>query len=272
MNKLMLAAGLALIAGSGLAQAREIAGGNGLGYVAKLVFDKKDTQPKRPPLVLKTGDPITPRGQEDYPVKVPATKSTAWSDPSSNPDRKTADIDAGYGRGPHSKWFLIDLNLLQKQGLKSVWVRVAVKRHNDGTGVETDADGNALPSDDDLIPALTVWRGYQDTGDGSLYGWYPNRFQKSQKTWWGVKLTPFTTPESPGYATAFELPDNALATVLGTVKLKANAPNFLTVAVGGDARDVTQRHDVNFQLEVDVKAKPPTPSTPPPPAPPVPAP
>lgn len=153
-----------------------------------------------------------------------------------------------YGSANGSKWTVVDLNGLQKAGLKSVWVTVTAKRYDDQDGTATD---------DDLIPALTVFRGRQDVG---VHGfWYPNQFQESPD-FWAWKLSPFHTTTaksdtSGGWATAHGADDSSSASVSGQVPLKPGNQNYLTVALGGDARDGSSGHDVNFELTVTVRFK-----------------
>jgi len=145
-----------------------------------------------------------------------------------------------YGSSGGSKWAIIDLNALQKVGLKQVAVHLAVNR-----------------VDDDFVPALTVFRGRQDVG---VHGfWYPNQFQDSPE-FWAWKLTPFhTTPSESdptgGWATAHGADPANGATVDGVYALRADEQNYLTVAVGGDDRD-SAAHDVKFKLSVTLSAQP----------------
>jgi len=159
-----------------------------------------------------------------------------------------SDSDSCYGSAFGSKWTVVDLNGLQRAGLKSVWMTVTAKRYD-------DQDGTA--ADDDLIPALTVFRGRQDVG---VHGfWYPNQFQESPE-FWAWKLSPFHTTmaksdTSGGWATGHDADDASTASVNGQVPLKPGNQNYLTVAVGGDARDGSSGHDVNFELTVTVTMK-----------------
>jgi hypothetical protein len=258
--------GAALACLSGAAEAADVYGGSGIGFsnnpsqfVANIVFNKTDVKNGASPVVIKTGDDVTPARQKGLgtTITIPATKSMAWCDPVSNPDiPSNTDINTCYGWGMFSKWVVLDLNALQKAGLTSVWVSVTAKRYDDGVATEVDATGKTLPSDDDLVPALTVYQGRQDAGIHNH--WYPNKFQKNP--FWAWKLTPFAggTTKSNGWATAYMASgslDNA--NVTGRLKLKPGGQNYLTVAVGGDARhaDTKLKHDVNFELNVRISKK-----------------
>lgn len=260
--------GAALACLSGAAGAADVYGGSGIGFsnnpsqfVANIVFNKTDVKNGASPVVIKTGDDVTPAQQKGLgtTITIPPTKSMAWCDPVSNPDiPSNTDINTCYGWGMFSKWVVLDLNALQKAGLTSVWVSVTAKRYDDGVATEADATGKTLPSDDDLVPALTVYQGRQDVGIHNH--WYPNKFQKNP--FWAWKLTPFTggTTQSNGWATAYGPGSQDSANVTGRLKLKPGGQNYLTVAVGGDARhaDAKLKHDVNFQLGVQVSRKSPS--------------
>jgi hypothetical protein len=266
----LLAALLASL--SGAASAVEVYGGTGIGFtnsdsqwVANFVFSKQDAK-SGASASIKTGDDVTPAAQKGNgtTITVPRTKSMAWCDPSSNPDNPSnTDFDQCYGWGMHSKWVVVDLNDLQKRGMTNVWVSVTAKRASDGTTDEYAADGTTpLPSDDDLVPALTVFQGRQDVG--AHLHWYPNKFQK--QTFWAWKLTPFAggKTESNGWATGYFSGGNLdSANVTGKVKLKPGGQNYLSIAVGGDARhgDTKDKHDVNFELVVSVSKKKPSSAT-----------
>lgn len=153
-----------------------------------------------------------------------------------------------YGSSYGSKWTLVDLNGLQKAGMRSVWVTVTLSRYDDQDGTSTD---------DDLIPGLTVFRGRQDVGAHGF--WYPNQFQESPE-FWAWKLSPFHTTTaksdtSGGWATAFGATDPGAVSVSGLVPLKPGNQNYLTIAVGGDARDGSSAHDVNFELSVTARLR-----------------
>jgi hypothetical protein len=255
---------------SGAAGAADIFGGNGIGFsnntvnpgtgayspgpwVANIVFNKQDLRAGAA-AVIKTGDDITPAAQAEaaknggISLIVPPTKSMAWCDPASNPDNPgNTDISQCYGWAMHSKWVVLDFNALQKAGLTNVYVSITAKRYNDNDAVATD---------DDLVPALTVFQGRQDQG-ASLH-WYPNKFQK--QPFWAWKLTPFAggATKSNGWATGYMAGGSMdSANVTGRLKLKPGGQNYLTVAVGGDARDPSAKHDANFELDVALSKKAP---------------
>ena len=158
-----------------------------------------------------------------------------------------------YGSAVASKWAVIDLNGLRKAGARDVWVTITASRHDDGVAAETGSDGQDLPGDDDLVPALTVFHGRQDVGAHGY--WYPNRFQASPE-FWAWKLKPFHTGPgaSGGWASASGSGSSSVS-VSGKYLLKAGNLNYLTVAVGGDGG--TADHDVNFALTVAVSRRPP---------------
>ena len=252
MNKTLVIAGVifSVISGQVNAFNGTVTGGQGLGpeYLAYIVPDKKDTRKDQPALVLKTGDVL---GETTTPL--PTTKSMGWSDPAADPNKTNQAV----GWTHNSRWVLIDLNKLRKQGMSAAWVKITLSRLDDGV-IET-------PSNDDLIPGVTVFKGYQNVGTAKA--WYPNTFQAvPNQEFWGKKLqltTPFSSPSSPGYATAYGAADETLATVLGQVKLKNDNNNYLSVAVGGNANHASpsDKHDVNFKLEIEVKARKPAASS-----------
>ncbi|MGZ8243743.1 hypothetical protein [Methylomagnum sp.] len=255
-NYITAVLGLAALFGlSGLAHGFEVAGG-GVPYVAKITPDKADMKSGAAPLVLKTGDALG-TGDANHPANtVPFVKSMGWKDNAANPkDDASTDVNLGYGWTHNSKWFLIDLNKLYDQGIRKAYVMVTLKQLNDGAASETDSTGKVLPSDDDLIPGLTVFKGYQD--HGTALGWYPNQYQ-TKVPFWANKLTPFTEGSPAGFATANGTTAQEV-TLYGQVKLQKGRNNYLSVALGGDARHATAslKHDVNFQFEVEVlKSKP----------------
>lgn len=253
---------------SGAAGAADVFGGTGIGFsnvagqwVINVVFDKTDLLATSP-VSVHSGQDLTPTLQKGNGVtlSVPLTKSMAWCDPSSNPANPTnTDFEQCYGWAMHSKWAVLDFNKLQQAGLKKVWVSVTVKRYDDGVAVETDSAGKTLPGDDDLVPGLTVFSGRQDMG--AHLHWYPNKFQ-TEPAFWAWKLTPFAggKTQSDGWATANGPGEQNSAHVMGLVTLKPGGENFLSVAIGGDARHATaaEKHDVNFQLDVQVSRKMPS--------------
>lgn len=256
------------------AGAAEIYGGNGIGFsnntvnpgtgasptgpwVANIVFSKLDAK-KGTSATLKTGDNITHPDQAADAAKnsltqiVPTLKSMSWCD---TDNVKTLMADAGgvdaskcYGWSMHSRWVVLDLNALQKGGMGNVWVSITAKRYDNGDGVATE---------DDLVPALSVFEGRQDAG--IHLHWYPSQLQTSPK-FWAWKLAPFNSKasQSNGWATAY-LAQGSLdsANVTGKFKLRPGGQNYLSVAVGGDAKDPDNKHDVNFLLEVAVSKKKP---------------
>jgi hypothetical protein len=193
---------------------------------------------------------LVPKGSMDgFPQSLTITNAAADS----------VSTGGCFGSALGSKWAVIDLNGLQKAGLRSVWIAVTASRYDDGIAEETDNQGHLQPGDDDLIPALTVFRGRQDVG---VHGyWYPNQFQPNPK-FWAWKLSPFysgtaSNDTTGGWATANGSASNHSASISGKYLLKPGNQNYLTVAVGGDGRDGPAAHDVNFELAVRVSRKPP---------------
>lgn len=251
---------LAVACLSGTATAADIYGGTGLGFsnnagqwVANMVFNKKDLKVGTE-AVIRTGDDLTPASQKGFGTTliVPPTKSMAWCDPVSNPDLPgNTDINQCYGWAMFSKWAVLDFNALQKAGIRKFWVSITARRYNDGIAEERDASGKLLAGDDDLIPGLTVFKGRQDVG--AHLHWYPNKFQKMP--FWAWKLTPFAggNTKSNGWSTGYMAAGSLdAATVAGQVVLKPGGQNYLSVAIGGDARHeaASSKHDVNFELSV----------------------
>lgn len=226
----------ALITLADPAGAAEILGGSGIGFddspipwVSTIVFDKKDAKAGAAAFLVQTGDDVTPPSQQGSSTKiwVPYLAATSWCDSYANPlVPNNRDFNLCYGNGWESNWYVLDLNALQKSGLKGVWVSVTAKRVSDGT--ETSVD-------DLLIPALTVWQGKQT--EGSNLQWFPQSFQSTPK-FWANQLNPFTggNTQSTGWATAYGTAAQDQTEVTGWVKLQPGGRNFLTVAVGGDAR------------------------------------
>lgn len=300
MKKLHYAVLAGLVLGTGAAQAEELStvpgiyGGLGANYVSKLVpsvQSGKGTSATIGVLSLKTDDTIlSPTKDPAETVTIARTKSMGWNDPAVNPKSTSAnpitDPALGYGWGHSTAWHLIDLNQLYAQGQRYLHVSVTVERYEDGVAQEpkldsagkptTDASGNTVfePSDDDLIPGLTVWQGNQDSG--KHMHWFPNRYQNwdetgaqipGEKVFWANKLSPTSGEEgSAGWATAYGTAAQDSASVHVLVKLDKNpAKNFLTVALGGDGRhvfppgnakqgqvDSSKKHDVNYKLTVEV--------------------
>lgn len=260
----------------------------GIEYKARLVIDKAAAlKGDGVSISLATGDQLNDTGaNNDEKIVVAATKSMGWNDTATNPDvpacsstvttgcLNITDIAQGFGWGHNSHWYLVDLTALKGQ---TVHVHVMVERYDDGNHNETNAAGVALPSDDDLIPGLTVWKGYQNVGT-SLH-WFPNKHQSSTKPFWAdaqlstAKTGKLSNPVWPlsktassqllgvnsaavGYDTAYGQTDTSAAMVEGVVKLDAKDmnSNYLTIALGGDARHnaATLKHDVNYKLTVEV--------------------
>jgi hypothetical protein len=218
--------------------AAEITPNFGIGYTARLVFHKLDTKKDAPPLTLHSGQSLNSPGGET--TVIPMTKSMAWCDPAVTPV-SDAVPDTCYGWAMYAKWFLIDLSNLKNQGLDSVIVTIDAKRYA-GPKVENN----------DLVPAVTVWRGYQNLGP--YLHWFPSQLQATPE-WWGWQLAPFTNKTNPGFLSAKGVGNEDIASVSGKFKLKGKKRDFLTVVVGGDAKhnDPAQKHDVHFELVVDVK-------------------
>lgn len=281
-NRIIAASiGATLVGLSGVAGAAEIYAGNGIGFsnnavnaatgvsptgpwVANIIFSKQDAK-SGGTVMMKTGDPIThPRQLADATKNgnlqvVPTLKSMSWCDTDAVVKLMSATPESGkcYGWSMHNRWVVLDFNALQKAGMTNVWVSITAKKHDDGTAQETDSTGKALPSDDDLVPALTVFQGRQD--EGIHLHWFPSQFQ-SMDDFWAYKLTPFMAGsgknKTPGWATAYmEAGSLDSANVTGQLKLKPGGQNYLTVSIGGDAKAPTSKHDVNFALEVKLSRK-----------------
>jgi hypothetical protein len=155
---------------------------------------------------------------------------------------------------------LVDLS---KLSAGKYYVSVKLERYDDGQAVEvtpataTTAE-QTLPSDDDLVPAITVFNGYQNRGLSGA--WFPNQFQQTTTPFWAEMLKPENVlvganTQKAGFDTAFGSPDADRAQVSGVIKLDsagklAKTNRYLTVAIGGDDR--TTKHDVNYQLTVKV--------------------
>lgn len=239
MKKIATALLMGMICAANPASAVEIEPSYGIAYAAKLVFNKGDTKTDVPALSIHSGQSIT-NPSTAASGTIPLTKSMAWCDDATNPPAGSIP-DTCYGWGMHSKWFLIDLSALKAQGLSKVSVSIDVKRY---IGAE--------PAKSDMIPALTVWRGNQNLGP--LLHWYPSQFQATPP-WWGWLLSPWTDKTNPGYMSAYGVGAQTVANVNGEFKLKGGSQDYLTVAVGGDAKhtDPSLKHEVYFELVVDVK-------------------
>lgn len=252
----------------------KISGGIGINYMGKFIFDNKMTKFNMAKGLFGTELSIInqtngfPGFDDDSNAKeaisIPPLRSMSWNNPQSNPDGivKT-DAANGFGSGAHSQWYLVDLSKLPSG---KYYVSIKLERYNDGQAVEvtpataTTAE-QTLPSDDDLVPALTVFNGYQNRGiSGS---WYPNQFQETQTPFWAEMLKPEklllgSNTKQAGYDTAFGSADADTAHVSGAIRLDpagkvAKTNRYLTVAIGGDDRNNPQnKHDVNYKLTVKV--------------------
>jgi hypothetical protein len=275
--------------------AGKISGGLGVNYVGKFIFDKSMIVFDAPKgkfgtelSVINAPDGFPGFGGDSTPSEVIAiipAKSMGWNDPASNPEVKgSTDIAKdGFGWGHNSRWYLVDLSQL---AAGNYYVSVKAERYDDGQVNEVlpavlevkevkDANGiittkgvvgvpeKTLPEDDDLVPALTVWDGYQNRG--SHLHWFPNKNQKTTTPFWAEMLKPETTlvginTASKGFDTAFGAADTGFAQVSGVIKLDATGKmaknnRYLTIALGGDDRNPANKHDVNYKLTVKVHVK-----------------
>lgn len=243
---------LSLLALMPSARAFEIVANPGLAendaspLLASIQFIKFDLTSSMP-VKIKTGDDLDPDSATT--VTVPQVGSMAWCDPGANPlDTANTDITQCYGSATDTKFVVLDFNKAQKKGAKAAYLRLTLKAH-------TDADNQ---NDDDLVPALTVFRGRLDPSE--ISAWYPNKFQTDPAQWpW--QFTAFTgkpTNNSPGWSTAFSAQGSSNKTVLvGKFPLKRGGQNYLTLAIGGDARhgNLADKHPVNFELSVEADSK-----------------
>ncbi len=235
-----------------------VSGETGIVSVANITFDKNDLKSNAPEISIHTGTNFTPTQQNIPYAKysfVPRTKSDAWCDPAANPsDLKNTSYDQCYGNAYDARWVVLDFNKLKKQGYGNIAVEITARRY---------FIGDANDASNDLVPALAVFQGLQNQGGWGH--WFPNQFQGSPQ-FWAWKLTPFTggTTNSSGWATAYTPTGGQdKITVDGVLKLKGGGNNYLSVAVGGDARKPGNIHDVNFELVVKVtKYKKPAPAAP----------
>lgn len=306
MKKNYLAGVVALLCAPVLAYAADpvVTPGKGAEYIAKITFDKDTLKNGGAEKVIKTGDVLV---EPHTSTTVAAVKSMGWNDNAVNPKACSATVTSGcitaltaadlsdkaYGWSHNSHWYLVDLTALKG---KTAHIHIKLERMDDGTATETgskttttspvtNADGSKttttttttinLPSDDDLIPGLTVFKGAQLAG--TKIHWYPNRHQGSlsdDKTvtipFWGSNLQKPTWRKTAktnyelkgensgalGYDTANGAGDQNVAEVSGEIKLDASnmANNYLTIALAGDARHASSadKHDVNYQLTVAV--------------------
>lgn len=272
-----------------------ISGGLGVNYVGRFTFDnamaKVDLakgQMGTELSIINAPDGFSGFSGDSTPgeaIAITPTKSMGWNDTASNPDVQGAtDIEKdGFGWGHNSRWYLVDLS---KLSAGNYYVSIKAERYDDGQANEMtpevlavpavlDATGKVmkpevlavpakpLPSDDDLIPALTVWDGYQNRG--SHLHWFPNKFQKTTTPFWAEMLKPEanlvgTNTAKNGFDTAFEAANDDIAQVSGVIRLNrrgimAKNNRYLTIALGGDDRSPASKHDVNYKLTVKVYKK-----------------
>lgn len=247
-----------------------ISGGVGINYVGKFMFNNKMTKFDMTKGLFGTNLIVInqPNGFAGFAgdkhateaITIPPLRSMSWNNTQSNPDETTTDLAKGFGSGLHSQWYLVDLS---KLSAGKYYVSIKLERFDDGQAVEiapataTTAE-QTLPSDDDLVPAITVFDGYQNRGiSGS---WFPNQFQNTTTPFWAEMLKPEsallgTNSAKAGFDTAFGAAENDRAQVSGVIKLDsagkvAKTNRYLTIAIGGDDR--TTKHDVNYQLTVKV--------------------
>jgi hypothetical protein len=241
-RKLLLSMTVAACA-AGNALAGDIYPGHGIPYAAKFVFHRDDTRPGAPALSVHSGQTIPTPNDGGSPASIPTTRSMAWCDPAVMPPGGAPGTC--YGSARHSQWFLIDLSRLRRQGLRRVKVTINAKRY-----------AGAEPAKSDLIPALTVWRGNQTLGP--TLDWFPSQHQATPP-FWGWLLHPWIGQVNPGFLSAHGVGPQTEASISDTLTLSGRLvgprADFLTVAVGGDAKhaDPKQEHAVHFQFEVDVK-------------------
>lgn len=275
-----------------------ISGGIGINYVGRFVYDDKMAKvdfKKTFPVELSVANNSTdgfPNFASDSSaaeaIVIAPTKSMGWNDPANNPNltdiqKSTATIEND-GFGSSSNWYLLDLS---KLAAGNYYVSVKVERYDDGEEKEYTAPSNGiaaklLPSDDDLVPALSVFYGYQNRG--ASLNWFPNKFQTTATPFWAEMLKPANNPLSKkgsityglvgthdtanlGFDTAYKSTvgaDNDIAQVSGVIKLAAPNKDFrkdfstnryLSIALGGDDRIATARHDANYKITVKVHKK-----------------
>lgn len=237
-SSMLVATGL-----TGNALAGDIYPSYGVPYAAKLIVDKKDTKKDAPAASLHSGQAFNSPNDHDNATVIPQTKSIAWCDAAVTP--AGYETNGCYGWSVNSAWFLVDLSKLKGQGLSTVWVTVSVGRYQ-----------GAKPEENDIIPALTVYRGNQTLGPH--IHWYPSELQSVPEFWgWLLQRATFVKGDPFSYNSAYATTSQDLASVYGKFKLKGGTQDYLTVAVGGDAKDANTKHSVNYQLTVDVKQKQP---------------
>jgi hypothetical protein len=239
--------------------AADVIASNGIGdsadpWLATIQLIKFDLT-SRIPVVIKTGDELStaPQLGPISKVTVPRLGSMSWCDPAANPiDPGNTNIAECFGSAADSQLLVLDLNKVRKKGAKKAYLRLILKAYDDGDHTLGDAD-------EDLIPALTVYSGRPEQGQG--LSWYPNKYQNDPAlSQWQLK--PFTgkdTNNSSGWTTGFFGDNSSHQVVLtGKLTLKAGNQNYWIVAIGGDARhsNIAAKHPVNFKLSVLVDSKP----------------
>lgn len=253
-----------------------ISGGLGVNYVGRFTFD--NAMAKVDMEKGKWGTELTVINQSNgFPgfkadstpaeaITISPLKSMSWNNTQSNPDETTTDLAKGFGSGLHAQWYLVDLS---KLAAGNYYVSVKLERRDDGQAVEvipatTTATEQTLPSDDDLVPALTVFDGYQNRGISGT--WFPNQFQKTTTPFWAEMLKAENTlvgtnTGKKGFDTAFGMTNDDIAQVSGTIKLDSvskgpkQSNRYLTIALGGDDRNTANKHDVNYKLTIKVHKK-----------------
>lgn len=238
--------------------AAETLAGYGILYDAQLIFNNDDAKPSGKVLSIKSGDVLLPSVQQKSnitPYLIPKVKSLGWCDPLANPNTRTTDFNNCYGWSMYSRWFLVDLSKVSG----TVWVQINVARYNNNDNDLTD---------DDLVPAMTVWRGKQS--QGKFGDWYPNQFQgfdangkplsnDSFKPFWAWTLTPLSlVSTNPSWASAVKSSTKKSVTMIQKVVNKPGDQDYLTIALSGDEHVSGALHDANFQLNVRISTKYPT--------------
>lgn len=235
--------------------AAETLAGYGILYDAQLVFTNEDAKPGGKILSVKSGDILLPAAQKNSnitPYLIPRVKSSGWCDPSANPNTLTKEYENCFGWSMYSRWFLIDLSKVSS----TVWVQINVSRYKDN-----DSD----LTDDDLIPAMTIWRGKQS--QGKFGDWYPNQFQGFDnfgkplnndkfKPFWAWTLSPLSNiSTNASWSSALESSNQKSVTIIQKVVNKTGDQDYLTIALSGDDQLGGNLHDVNFQLNVRISSK-----------------
>lgn len=218
-------------------------------WLASVQFIKFDLT-SRMSATIKTGATLT---GTDGSIVVPRLGSMSWCDPAANPlIPGNTDIAQCFGRPSGSQFIVLDFNKLRKKGVRKAYLRLTLKSYDD----------NDIPGDpdEDLVPALTVFQGRPDP-NSPLPWWYPNKYQNDPGLAdWSLK--PFTgkaTNNSAGWNTAwFGKNSSDRAVVTGKFMLQSGDQNYLTVAIGGDARhaNFADQHLVNFRFDAYVDSKP----------------